>query len=98
MAAALPDGDGHPRPLIDVLAETLELARPVAAKIGCLEQLEGIEVLVAEGGGASAQRSDFERGGITAVLKGLLERTLEGLGDSRTSTAPGRVDVDSRCG
>jgi carboxylate-amine ligase len=77
LAAELPDADGYPRPLIDVLEEALELARPAAAEIGCLEQLDGIESLAAEGGGASAQRSDFERGGIEEVLKGLLERTAE---------------------
>jgi len=75
LAAELPNADGYPRPLIHVLDETLELARPAAAEIGCLAQLDGIESLVAEGGGASAQRSDFERGGIQQVLEGLLERT-----------------------
>jgi carboxylate-amine ligase len=80
LAAELPDADGHPRPLTDVLDETLALARPAAAEIGCLEQLTGIETLAAEGGGASAQRSDFERGGTQEVLKGLLGRTKEDLG------------------
>jgi glutamate---cysteine ligase / carboxylate-amine ligase len=75
LGAELPDAEGYSRPLIDVLDETLELARPAAAKIGCLGELEGIELLAAEGGGASAQRADFERGGIDEVLKGLLERT-----------------------
>jgi len=75
LGAELPDAEGYSRPLIDVLDETLELARPAAAKIGCLGELEGIELLAAEGGGASAQRADFESGGIDEVLKGLLERT-----------------------
>jgi glutamate---cysteine ligase / carboxylate-amine ligase len=81
LVAELPDADGYPRPLIEVLDETLELACGAAAEIGCLEQLEGIETLAAEGGGASAQRHDFERGGIQEVLDGLLERTSRGLGD-----------------
>jgi carboxylate-amine ligase len=79
LAAELPDVDGYPQPLAQVLQRTLELARPAAAAIGCLEQLEGIEALAAEGGGASAQRSDFQRGGIPTVLEGLLERTAEGV-------------------
>jgi len=81
LGAELPDADGYPHPLVEVLAETLQLARPAAAEIGCLEQLEGTENLAAEGGGASAQRSDFEQEGIEKVLEGLLERTAAGLSD-----------------
>jgi carboxylate-amine ligase len=75
VAAELPDADGNPRALADVLAETLELARPVAVELGCGEELEGIHDLVRVGGGAGAQRSDRQRGGMAAVLTGLLERT-----------------------
>jgi glutamate---cysteine ligase / carboxylate-amine ligase len=80
-AAELPDADGCPRPLTEVLEETLELARPAATEIGCLEQLEGIAALAAEGGGAAAQRRDFERGGSQQVLTGLLQRTAAGPDD-----------------
>jgi carboxylate-amine ligase len=80
LAAELPDVDGYPRPLAEVLEETLELARPAATEIGCLEQLEGIAALARERGGASTQRSDFERGGMRQVLAGLLERTAPGSG------------------
>jgi carboxylate-amine ligase len=75
LAAELPDADGHPRPLATVLEETLALARPAAAELGCTEELEGIAALVETGGGAGLQRADCERGGIDAVLSGLLTRT-----------------------
>jgi carboxylate-amine ligase len=75
LAAELPDADGNPRPLAAVLEETLALARPAAAELGCAAELEGIVTLVDAGGGAGIQRADDERSGIDAVLQGLLERT-----------------------
>jgi carboxylate-amine ligase len=73
--AELPGADGTPRPAADVLAETLELARPSARELGCEDQLGGVSRLAAVGGGAGLQRADHERGGMDAVLAGLLERT-----------------------
>jgi carboxylate-amine ligase len=77
LAAELPDADGNPHPLTAVLEETLELARPAAAELGCAVELEGILTLVEAGGGAGRQRADCERGGIETVLTGLLERTAD---------------------
>ncbi len=75
LEAELPDADGTLRPFSDVLDETLELARLSARELGCVAELEGIESLVAVGGGAGLQHTDNERGGIDAVLEGLLART-----------------------
>ena len=59
----------------EVLAAALELARPSAERLGCLDELLRIPNLVREGGGAGLQRRDHERGGMSAVLTGLLDRT-----------------------
>ena len=75
LAAELPDADGNRRPFDEVLAEALALARPCAEELGCLEELLRIPALVGEGGGAGLQRRDHDRGGMAAVLDGLLERT-----------------------
>lgn len=75
VSAELPDADGRLRPVADVLEETLALARPAAEELGCAAELAGLPALVAAGGGAGLQRADHERGGMEAVLRGLLERT-----------------------
>ena len=75
LAAQLPDADGRLRPVPDVLEEALALARPVADELGCAADLAGVVELVAEGGGAGLQRADHARGGMDAVLGGLMERT-----------------------
>jgi carboxylate-amine ligase len=73
--AELPDPDGTLRPVADVLEEALALARPVAGELGCAAELARLPDLVAAGGGAGMQRADHARGGLDAVLGGLLERT-----------------------
>jgi hypothetical protein len=46
-------------------------------QLGCADELEGIVTLVETGGGTGLQRADCARGGIEAVLTGLLERTAD---------------------
>ena len=75
VAAELPDVEGNPRPFAEVLAAALELAGPCAERLGCGAELAGVEELAAVGGEASLQRRDHDRGGMPAVLAGLLERT-----------------------
>jgi carboxylate-amine ligase len=77
LAAELPDANGTLRPLADVLEETLALALPAAEELGCAAELSGLSALVAAGGGAGIQRDDHDRGGMDAVLAGLLERTRD---------------------
>jgi carboxylate-amine ligase len=78
VAAELPDADGRLRPVLEVLEETLALARPAAEELGCEAELAELPALAAAGGGAGLQRADHERGGMEAVLGGLLERTGAG--------------------
>ncbi len=82
LAAELPDAEGYRSPVEEVLAAALEIARPCAERLGCGAELERVPVLVGEGGGAGLQRRDHERGGMEAVLAGLLERARTGEGAS----------------
>jgi carboxylate-amine ligase len=78
--AELPDLDGRLRPVASVLEEALTLARPVAMRAGDGAELEGLDSVLGGGGGAGLQRADHERGGMNAVLAGLLERTRSPVG------------------
>jgi carboxylate-amine ligase len=73
--AELPDSDGNPRPFEEVLAETVALVAPAAAQLECEHDLEGIDGLVRQGGGAGAQRADYEAEGMSGVLAQLLKRS-----------------------
>jgi carboxylate-amine ligase len=66
------------RPAREALLELAELAAPAAAKLGCAEELEALEPLLARGDGASEQRRAAEDadGSLLAVARGLCERTL----------------------
>jgi carboxylate-amine ligase len=75
LVAELPDAAGNLSSFDEVLADALRIARPCAEELGCLDELLRIPALVGEGGGAGLQRRDHERGGMPAVLGGLLERT-----------------------
>lgn len=78
VGAELPDADGHPRPLADVLAEALAVALPCAERLGCAEELDEVWALAVAGGEARLQRHDHAEGGMARVLAGLLERTAAG--------------------
>jgi carboxylate-amine ligase len=70
--AELPDGDGRLRPARELLAETLELARPQARELGCADELGYLDDLVAGGGGAGLQRSAHGHGDMGALLRALM--------------------------
>jgi carboxylate-amine ligase len=70
--AELPDGDCRLRPVRELLAETLELARPHARELDCERQLDSLNDLVAEGGGAGLQRSAYRDEDMTPVLELLM--------------------------
>ena len=72
--ATIPDGDGRLRPARELLAETLDLARPQARELECEAQLDSLPDLVAEGGGAGLQRSAHRDGDLGAVLEALMRR------------------------
>jgi carboxylate-amine ligase len=72
--ATLPDAGGSLRPVRDLLAETLELARPHARELRCLAQLEHLDGLVVEGGGAGVQRAAHRDDDMRPVLRELMQR------------------------
>ena len=78
--ATLPDTHGRLRPVRELLGEVLELARPHARELDSAEQLEGLEDLVAEGGGAGIQRAAHRDGDMEPVLATLMERAASGAG------------------
>jgi carboxylate-amine ligase len=69
------------RPAHAAVRELAELARPAARRLGCTEELDLLEPLLARGDGASEQRAAAEAGGgsLLAVAQWLCERTVEAL-------------------
>jgi glutamate---cysteine ligase / carboxylate-amine ligase len=72
--ATLPDAGGRLRPALELLAETMELARPHARELGCVEELESLAALAEAGGGAGMQRASARNGDLRPVLATLMER------------------------
>jgi carboxylate-amine ligase len=72
--ATLPDASGRLRPAAELLAPTIELARPSARELGCEAQLDSLTELFDAGGGAGIQRAAATDGDLRPVLEGLLER------------------------
>lgn len=70
--------DGELRPVGEVARRTLERVAPAASELGAEHALEGIERMLAEGGGAARQRRALAEGGIEAVLEQLVAETEEG--------------------
>jgi carboxylate-amine ligase len=73
--AELPGRSGEPEPLRDVLARTLDLCADSAAALGCGAELDGLQTLVAAGGGAGRQRAVYEVAGMESLLRSLVEVT-----------------------
>jgi carboxylate-amine ligase len=69
--------DGALRPAREVIAATLEAARPFASDLGSEDALEGIERILAGGNGADRQRAAFARGGMAAMLELLVRESEE---------------------
>jgi glutamate---cysteine ligase / carboxylate-amine ligase len=69
------------RPARDALRELADLARPAAKRLGCNEQLDLLEPLLARGDGASEQRAAAEAAGgsLLGVAQWLCEQTTRGL-------------------
>ena len=70
--------DGRLAPLREVATDALERARRHSAELGDGEELEGIERIIREGGGAVRQRGAFGERGIDALLDLVLEETSAG--------------------
>jgi carboxylate-amine ligase len=68
--------DGRLRSVPELAGEAVELARPYLVEAGAsADPLEGIERILAEGGGADRQRSAHAAGGMERVLAMLVEDT-----------------------
>jgi carboxylate-amine ligase len=79
--AELPDADGRPRPLPDVLAETLELCAEAADELGCADELQHLTAMAARGGGAGRQRQIQQVSGMDTLLRELVSLTAGAAGD-----------------
>ncbi|MBI5106312.1 MAG: YbdK family carboxylate-amine ligase [Solirubrobacterales bacterium] len=72
--------DGALRPVAEVGAAALALARPYARELGSDGPLEEVDRLLREGGGADRQRAAHARGGMRALLELLVAETAERYG------------------
>lgn len=70
---------GGLRPVAEVAAAALRIARPYARQLGADGPLDEIERVVREGNGADRMRAARARGGLPAVLGLLREETAQGL-------------------
>jgi carboxylate-amine ligase len=80
-AAQLPDGEGRPHPLTEVLDQTLELCARPADELGCARELESLPAMVAAGGGAGRQREVHSISGMDTLLRELVSLTAGAPGD-----------------
>jgi glutamate---cysteine ligase / carboxylate-amine ligase len=71
----LPDSEGKPRPVPDLLEDALHRGRRWARELACEAELARLPDLLARGGGAGGQRASFEIAGIDAVVRELIEDT-----------------------
>ena len=72
VAATLPDGDCHLRPVAELLDELVARVRPAARELGCDAQLDGLRQLLEDGGGAGVQRAACREGDFDALLQMLV--------------------------
>jgi glutamate---cysteine ligase / carboxylate-amine ligase len=68
--------DGGLRPVPEAARAAVARARPYADDLGAADALEGIERILAEGNGADRQRAAHARGGVPAMLAGLIDEGL----------------------
>jgi carboxylate-amine ligase len=68
---------GSSRPLREVAAETLALARPYAEDLGEADALSEIDRILAEGNGATRMRAAHARDGMPGVLELLARETAD---------------------
>jgi carboxylate-amine ligase len=82
---------GENRPLREVAAAALDVARPYARDLGEDDALQEIDRILAEGNGAMRMRAAHERGGMRAVLEQLAAETAA-YGSTQT-TSPIRTQL-----
>ncbi|HET6864998.1 MAG TPA: YbdK family carboxylate-amine ligase [Solirubrobacteraceae bacterium] len=74
----LPDAEGTLRAVSDLLEDALTRTARWAGELGCADELDGLDALLARGGGAGTQRAEYEIAGIDAVVRRLVELTQAG--------------------
>jgi len=72
--------------------QAVDLAAGYASAIGCDDALQAVERLLADGNGADRQRRAFARGGMDAVLAGLVAETC----DAGPHSAPAAAGLTAR--
>jgi carboxylate-amine ligase len=72
--------DGGLRPVPEAARDAMARARPYADELGAADALDGIERILAEGNGADRQRAAHARGGVPAMLAGLIDEGLRPYG------------------
>jgi carboxylate-amine ligase len=70
-AGRLPDAEGVLRPVSELLADALGVARRYAGELGCADELELLPELIERGGGAGRQRRFHGLAGMDALLREL---------------------------
>ena len=70
-AARLPDADGALRPVHELLAEAVTIARRHAGELGCVDELELLPQLLEREGGAGRQRRLHGIAGMDSLLREL---------------------------
>jgi glutamate---cysteine ligase / carboxylate-amine ligase len=73
-SATILDG-GSLRPLAEIARDTITRVRSVARNLGDEGALDGVEEILAVGGGAGRQRASYAHGGLAGMLRALVEDT-----------------------
>ena len=68
--------DGALRPVGEIARVVVAAVAPHARTLGCERELEGIERIVSEGGGAGRQRAAFSKGGLEVLLRQLAQEAV----------------------
>jgi glutamate---cysteine ligase / carboxylate-amine ligase len=91
----LPDADGRPRPVAEILDETLTRVHRHAHEIGYADLLALLPELVEGGGGAGIQRAIYDIAGIDGLVRRLTRLTAA---EATTARPPLRTSIDERVG
>jgi carboxylate-amine ligase len=82
---------GGLRPVPEVAADVLALARPYARDLGSGDALEEVERVLRDGNGADRMRDAHAAGGMPAVLERLVAESAEPLYGYTSTTSPSRT-------
>ena len=84
---------GGLRPVPEVAADALALARPYARDLGDVDALSEIERVLRDGNGADRMRAAHAAGGMPAVLERLVAETAEPFYGYTSTMSPIRTQV-----